>query len=61
MNAQQKAASPGRGEAAHNSTISPKSSGAPQKTQAPETDPLVGWFSLGRNVKPRRAWKGGRK
>lgn len=62
MNAQTKAASPWQGQqAAQNSTISPQNNDALPKTQAPEIDPLVGWFSLGRNVKPRRTWKGGRK
>jgi hypothetical protein len=61
MNAQQKAASPGRGEAAQHNKFSPKNNDALPKTQVSETDPLVGWFSLGRNVKPRRTWKGGRK
>ncbi len=43
----------------YNSTISPKNNDPLPKTQALEIDPLVGWFSLGRNVK--RTWKGGRK
>ena len=61
MTAQQKATSPWQGfEVAHNSKLSPKNSDALPKTQAPATDPLVGWFNLGRNVKPRRTWKGGR-
>lgn len=45
------------GNVAQQTTLSPKNSNALPKTQ----DPLVGWFNLGRNVKPRRVWKGGRK
>ena len=58
MNARNGNATGEGGEAVANQTAdAPKDSHFPASNQ----DPLVGWFSLAKNVKPKRQWKRGQR